>query len=225
MTQKNLIEKYREVCLLLPSYRNVPSRTYYNMMNFLLKLTQLGFNPSLGMVQDTYAPMARNVLTEQFISMQGERRGFKKPEIKIVLWADADNNFTVQDFLSLLTSFSVLDLDICGARYLMRGNLKESVCAFRREEEGYRAVEKEGQGLQEVDGIGFGMLLMKAEVLEKLFLKHKKALFQTPYYNGWENGEFRGEDLFFCELAQKAGYSIWVNHEIKIGHEGGELRG
>lgn len=223
-TRNELIEKYNTICLLLPLYRNIPARTYQHMMDFLLTLTQIGFKPAIAMVKDTYLPAARNHLTEKFSLIQGERRAQNKKEIKLILWADADNNFTVNDFFELLKSFEHENASIMSARYLMKKN--NIICAFNFHEDlGYYPVEKERTGIQEVDGIGFGMLLMKPFVLENLYLKHGKGLFQTPYIKDKNMDGIEGEDFFFCKLAQKEGFEINVNHNVKIGHEGGELRG
>lgn len=58
---------------------------------------------------------------------------------------------------------------------------------------------------------GFGIVLIKTEVFEKL---------EWPY---WENirspGAIkRGEDMYFCRKAIEAGYDIWCDPKVKCNH-------
>lgn len=58
---------------------------------------------------------------------------------------------------------------------------------------------------------GFGVVLIKTEVFEKL---------EWPY---WENirtpgGVKRGEDLYFCRKARDAGFDIWCDPKVKCNH-------
>lgn len=58
---------------------------------------------------------------------------------------------------------------------------------------------------------GFGVVLVRFEVFEKL---------EWPY---WDN-EFKpgtivkGEDIYFCEKARKAGFDIWCDPKVKCNH-------
>lgn len=61
-------------------------------------------------------------------------------------------------------------------------------------------------GLQEVDAIGAGFLLIQREVLEKM---------ARPWF---EFSDKMGEDMYFCEEARKLGYKILLDADIKCGH-------
>lgn len=60
-------------------------------------------------------------------------------------------------------------------------------------------------GLEEVDAIGLGVCLIRAEVFRKL---------PRPWF-GTGGGS---EDAYFCRQAKAAGYSIHVDHAVKAGH-------
>ena len=62
--------------------------------------------------------------------------------------------------------------------------------------------------LFEVDATGCAFMLIKKRVFEKL----KKPYFE---YNGNVS-----EDLFFCHKAKEAGFKIWIDSSVKIGHLG-----
>jgi GT2 family glycosyltransferase len=62
------------------------------------------------------------------------------------------------------------------------------------------------RGLLKVDGIGFGCVLTKVSIFDKL---------SKPYF--WNNDIF-GEDLYFCEKASQAGLEIYCDTTIEVGH-------
>ncbi len=64
------------------------------------------------------------------------------------------------------------------------------------------------KGLLEVDGVGFGCALTKVEMFKKI---------QKPYFI---MGETFGEDLYFCEKVKAAGYKIFCDTTIQVGHIG-----
>jgi hypothetical protein len=69
----------------------------------------------------------------------------------------------------------------------------------------------------EVGGVGFGFVAMKSGVFESIprpwFLIGKVL---------WKEGEDLrvnlGEDYSWCERAKAAGYTIWVDPNIKVKH-------
>lgn len=68
-------------------------------------------------------------------------------------------------------------------------------------------------GLFKVGGSGTGFMLIKTSVFGKL---------KKPYFVAWEDeeGVHHTEDIEFCIKARKAGYDIWANPTIPIGHIG-----
>lgn len=67
-------------------------------------------------------------------------------------------------------------------------------------------------GLLKVKEFGFGCMLIKREVLEKIGKKW--------FYFDWdENHEkYRSEDVTFCLNAQKLGYDVWIDTDLKCLH-------
>jgi GT2 family glycosyltransferase len=55
-------------------------------------------------------------------------------------------------------------------------------------------------GLEEVDAIGMGAMLVKTEVFKKL---------PQPWFN-----VSVGEDIYFCKLAQAHGFKVLVDHDL-----------
>ena len=68
--------------------------------------------------------------------------------------------------------------------------------------------------LFEVLAVGTGVVLIKMEVFEKL----KKPWFKFDMHK--DGYMLKGEDAWFCSEARKAGYKIWADGSLKIGHIG-----
>lgn len=69
-------------------------------------------------------------------------------------------------------------------------------------------------GLQVVESVGFGLMLIRLSVLDRL----PRPWFDTPY-----DGENHiGEDKFFCQQATKAGIKVFVDHDLsqEVEHKG-----
>lgn len=71
-------------------------------------------------------------------------------------------------------------------------------------------------GLEEVDTVGFGVMLVKIEVFASL----QKPWFDTPY--DFDTCKHVGEDVYFCTTARFKGYKIFIDHDLsrEIGHIG-----
>lgn len=61
-------------------------------------------------------------------------------------------------------------------------------------------------GLQEVDALGFGFMLVKREVFERM---------DRPWF---EFSDRMGEDMYFCQQAKALGYPILVDADLKCRH-------
>ena len=64
------------------------------------------------------------------------------------------------------------------------------------------------KGLLQVDGVGCGVVLIKTEVFKKI---------DNPYF---VFGDTFGEDLYFCNKAINAGFKIYCDTNIEVGHIG-----
>jgi len=63
-------------------------------------------------------------------------------------------------------------------------------------------------GLEEVDAIGMGAMLVKTEVFRKL----PQPWFNVSYLPS--GGMYVGEDIYFCKLAQAHGFKVFVDHDL-----------
>lgn len=128
-----------------------------------------------------------------------------------LLFMDTDQTYP-SDTISKLLSH---DVDVCGClisrRYppfdpiVMRMD-KEVNKLYRIDDE-----EIEREELTQVDATGTGCVLFKAEVFKKI----PKPWFEFKVNDA---GEPVGEDINFCYKLGDAGYKIYVDTSIKVGH-------
>lgn len=66
-------------------------------------------------------------------------------------------------------------------------------------------------GLSKIGASGTGFMLIKTSVFDKL---------KKPYFVEWqdENNQHHTEDVDFCVKARKAGFDVWCNPTIPVGH-------
>ena len=74
-----------------------------------------------------------------------------------------------------------------------------------------------GLGLVEVDGCGFGCVLVKSEVFEKVGYP------QFVYKSAIDHANTVSEDTYFCSKAKAHGYSIWADTSIQCNHHGSSV--
>ena len=76
---------------------------------------------------------------------------------------------------------------------------------------------KGSTGLQEVNAVGTAVMLINTDVLKAL----PQPWFAEVYNPITETS--KGEDIFFCELAKRHGFKVFIDHDIskEIQHLGG----
>lgn len=159
------------------------------------------------------------------------------PGAHYILWLDSDMRFPKDLMLRLMQHNEAM----VGINYSTRGFPPRYVAIKRvsvdHQDDGLGgylcATTEESTGLEEVEAIGFGAVLMKAAIIPTLPQEG------TPWF--WyglddENKELHvGEDVWFCRLVREAGWKIHVDHDIskecshvglmefKVQHAEGEL--
>jgi len=133
-----------------------------------------------------------------------------------ILFIDADMRFPKTTLKRLLAHKK----DIIGVNATTRSEpVKPTAKNLEIQEDGscnwlpiFSNVEK---GISKADGIGCGVMLIKASVFNKIE-------FPYFYFEQLPNGKLLGEDIYFCVKAKDAGIETYVDHDlsIEIGHVG-----
>ena len=141
------------------------------------------------------------------------------------LWIDSDIVFSPEKFWQLV----LMEKDIAGGWYVTEDGRTTSV-AHWLEEEDFRAsggvmnhettesITKRKKPFT-VDYTGFGWLLIKKGVFEDEGMPYP---WFAPKMQVFESGEVQdmcGEDVSFCLDAKEAGFEIWCDPRIRVGHE------
>jgi hypothetical protein len=119
-----------------------------------------------------------------------------------ILFIDADMRFPKDAIFRLLQR----DEAIVAVNYSTR-KLPLQPVAFRDDTTTERVyTEQDDTGLESVAAIGMGLMLIKAEVFQKM----PKPWFFVPY----QNGIYTGEDIFFCRTAREFGFEVLLDHDL-----------
>ena len=180
------------------------------------------------------APCAFMIVERQMIEIA--RNGIVVEALKNkcthVLMVDDDNPIPADT----LEKFIEDDKDIVIAPILSRNPNSKGVhdlCAFyKKEVDGVKLYEnieqfKDDGFLHKIDGGGTGCMLIKIEVLQKLFPVYKERIFErtrdvfekpiTVDGKEWTERTM-SEDVQFCERAIENGFEVWLDSRIKPLH-------
>lgn len=119
-----------------------------------------------------------------------------------IFWIDDDMLVPPNAIVQLLRD----DQPIVGGLYFGRQPPHLPIAYRHIEENQWVAVTEFCTGLQEVDAMGFGCMLVRREVFEQM---------ERPYF---EFSDRMGEDMYFCMNAQKLGQKILLDADIKCAH-------
>jgi hypothetical protein len=133
----------------------------------------------------------RNVLPKSKDPFYGEI------DYDYIMWIDSDMIFKPEDFWKLIKN----DVDIVSGCAKMNPN------SYALEVYQDRLPVN---GLIEVKWVGMAFMLVKKGVFEKV----ESPWFQTKVVDG----KLVTEDIYFCKKAQEAGYKIWIDPTVNIGH-------
>lgn len=192
------------VMIAVPSHDSVPALFSYDLAQ-LMAFTAANFlgpgqpfeNINLTFSTGTYVHRARNQLTKVAVESGAD----------YVLWLDSDMRFP-KDTLARLFLHKK---DIVGINYSTRG-VPPSFVAIKTIKPPTKLVTDESStGLEAVDAIGFGAVLIRTEVLKHLAETSDVPLF---WYTLNEEGGLVGEDVHFCGVARAAGYEVLVDHDL-----------
>lgn len=88
----------------------------------------------------------------------------------------------------------------------------------------YEALGEESETeLFKVKHVGTGLMLIDLSIFEKLGKPKNEGDRPTAWFSFGRDSQgalVMGEDIWFCNVAQDAGYDVWVDPAIKVGHVG-----
>lgn len=131
-----------------------------------------------------------------------------------LLWLDDDMRFPQDLLIRLLKR----NKPVVGVNYATRKTPCVPVAIKRMYERDDKPISRlqPGSGLEEVEAIGFGAVLIRADVFKAIC----RPWFEN--YRDSETGGHVGEDVDFCIKARAKGFEILVDHDLseEIKHVG-----
>ena len=134
-----------------------------------------------------------------------------------ILWLDSDVIFPNSLMVDLMADMKD-GVDLVTGIYHMRRppfkpviwkKLRQGLIPQDNESEDWDDYPKDG--MFEIDGCGFGCVLMRTEMLQPIVNRYHDLFGPVPGY---------GEDLSFCVRARSSGFHLWADPKIQIGHKG-----
>lgn len=148
----------------------------------------------------TYLALSRNKLCKRALEHGCEW----------IFFVDDDNGLRPDTLLRLLAH----DKPIVSGLYLNRNQPFHPIAFSHRTEDGlYVPIDLlalPGEGLLQVQAVGAGCLLIRREVLEAI----GDNWFQHGRVDDWD----ASEDIIFCEQARAAGFEVFVDLGMPVGH-------
>ena len=133
-----------------------------------------------------------------------------------VLWFDSDMVFPSTIMVDLMADMEGRDI-VSGVYHMRRPPFKPVIWKTLRQglipseniNEDYDDYPKDG--IFEIDGCGFGCVMMRTSILQTIVDRYHDLFGPLPGY---------GEDLSFCVRAKSCGFKIHCDPKLQLGHKG-----
>lgn len=135
--------------------------------------------------------------------------------VDYVMWFDSDMIFSPDTLKTLLDDLEKYECDVASGLYFRRSSPYSPVAFSKFDVVDGKAVFEDYEGpltgVHEVEGVGFGCVVMSSQVIFDMFAKYGDCF--SPIARV-------GEDLSFCYRARDLGYKIMLDTNVKCGHVG-----
>lgn len=202
-------------------------RFLVSFTKLILTCKQVGINPIISQDYSSMVNFARcKVAGASVLNGEHQVPFGGKLEYDYLMWIDSDIRFNVKDFFALLD----MNRDISSGWYAQPGKATDgglyTPVVEKMDNEyfkfhgSYQFLTSKDMdnlpGLTKVDYIGFGWVLIKKGVFESI-----PYPWFAPKLIDLGNGlkDMCSEDVSFCQDAKKAGFDIWLNPRVRVGHE------
>ena len=204
-------QKGLSIAVLLPAFNTMCSHT---AVDLAAMMGYLGAGPvalghldrvSISMKIDTYVQCARQTLIERAIEDGAD----------YMLWLDSDMRFPIDVLPKLLNH----NKDMVGVNYCTRGMPPDFVAIKKTGQDdldapdGVRCITgSDSTGLERVEAMGFGAVLLRTGCLKKLPDPSKHPWFWIKHMP--KTNRIIGEDVYFCNLLHKHGIKMYIDHDL-----------
>ena len=212
--------KKPSIHIAMPCYDSVKITTMISMVKLVKELIQAGLTFELNTMKSPYIAYARNILTARFL----------KRDEDYLLFIDSDLEFEPECVLKML----IPQKDVICTPYRAKTNEPNSI-KYTVSIEDPKNVKIFGPGLVEINNGPAGMMLIKRTVFKKMIKDYPEKEIKVntnedtfpndmKVYNFWDSnfkdGVWKGEDIYFCDLARQSGFKVYANLDSTLIHHG-----
>lgn len=201
------------VCIGMPVYGRIPPHTTLSLARTALACGAGGIDLSLVMEVRGIITWARDAVFDSFLKGHAQK----------LFWIDSDLVWEPEAFLRLLALSTMRDV-VCGAYRSKVDKPTYQINGTGKSE------SNDELGLIPINGIGLGFVIMDRKVCEDLAsrapLSHDDVngrdmhdIFRTDVIGG----KRIGEDIAFFNDVTAAGYSVWLDPTLELGHVGDKM--
>lgn len=209
-----------KVALARPTYGNMMTASENSLLSAVMTASNHGLKWSGNLSPDKLGwGHARNTATKGLVT--------SSPDTDGLLWVDSDIVMPTWAIWKLMSGVAS-GLDFVSGVYFNRGNPFAPVIYERRTsingivgKTGYGNVQSFPRNtMWNIDGCGFGFCYTSKKMIDAIYnhpdFEEKFGWFPDTRFE--EGGA--GEDFNFCLKAKQAGFDIWADTSILLGHEG-----
>jgi hypothetical protein len=208
----------------------LPGREYSgdflcSFTELVMTLRELGAKVRISQKYSSMVNSARCLVAGADLLRGESQKPFNGMEYDYMMWIDSDIQFNVDQFFALYN----MDKDIASGWYAQPGAndgnyytpvVEKMDNKYFLSNGFFQFLRVKDFDLKKnsflADYIGFGWVLIKQGVFEKLpypwFAPRKMKISDTI-------SEMTSEDVGFCLDARAAGFELWVNPKVRVGHE------
>lgn len=200
-----------KVAVGMPVDNPIPHRTTVALAHTAYNCGIMGVNFSIFMEVSGIVDVARDGVLDTFLESDCEK----------LFWIDSDIVWSKEQFFRLLALST--RVDVVGATYPFKKDTPEQVFCVNMD----AGAKSEQFGLIPINGMGLGFTIMDRKVVEKIAATKPRF---TNHLNGREmakvfrvdivDGSLRTEDMAFFHDIREAGYTVWLDPTIDLGHIG-----
>jgi hypothetical protein len=155
-------------------------------------------------------------------------KAFLEGNCNRLVFIDSDMVWATEEFIRLIALSSKLDI-VAGA-YQGRFDPPHFYLRSPDDVPSPDKLESNEYGCIKMAGVGLGFTVVSRTVIEKLAKQAPIIKFRDDdilpeifRFDKDEHGQFRGEDMNFFDDARKAGFDLWVEPKITLGHIGDKI--
>jgi hypothetical protein len=201
------------VMLAMPANRDIPPGTVISLLETMDLMRTQGIPFEMQwQIGSSLVHHARSKIAHLFL----------KSDKSLLFWVDSDIEWEAKDFLRLCALAT--KMDVVGGAY----PAKKDPIVFFLDPSSAGEIKSNEYGCLEIGGWGIGFTVFNRKVIEALSEKAPKRKFHNdleliPYLfraDDEEEGSARGEDMSFFADAKKAGFGVFLDPSVTLGHIG-----